>query len=71
MTSNYDLYSVYLTENVITPFYQKRLEKLNELALNDVLQRKNPNLWRRTHIIVTVTSNAFARSYTEGQLVKK
>lgn len=51
MLSNYDLYSSYLTEKVMIPFYQKRLEKLNELVLNNVLQRKNPYLFKAKNIM--------------------
>lgn len=36
----------YLAEEVVLPFYNKRLEKLNSLQLNDVLKRKNPYLLR-------------------------
>lgn len=51
LEENYNLYFTYLTEKVMVPFYKKRLEKLNELALKDVLQRKNPYLFKAKNIM--------------------
>jgi Type II restriction endonuclease EcoO109I len=48
--SKYQSYYKYLAENVITPFYQERLRKLNELTLNNVLKRKNPYLLKAKNI---------------------
>jgi len=50
VNSNYQSYNNFLAENVITPFYQERLRKLNELALNNVLKRKNPYLLKAKNI---------------------
>ena len=40
----------YVRNNIIQPFYQLRLEKLNELSLHDVLKRKNPYLFKAKNI---------------------
>lgn len=47
---NYQNYSDYLSENVITPFYRERLKKLNESTLNKILKRKNPYLLKAKNI---------------------
>lgn len=48
--SPYQAYYVYLAENVITPFYNKRLEALNALRLTGVLKQKNPYLFKAKNI---------------------
>ncbi len=40
----------YIGEHIIKPFYQVRLDRLNELKLNDVLKRKNPYLFKAKNI---------------------
>ncbi len=50
IASPYQPYFDYLTENVITPFYNKRLEGLSSLRLTDVLKRKNPYLFKAKNI---------------------
>ena len=50
IASPYQPYFDYLAENVITPFYNKRLEGLNSLRLTDVLKRKNPYLFKAKNI---------------------
>ncbi|MFN0111999.1 MAG: PmeII family type II restriction endonuclease [Blastocatellia bacterium] len=49
-TASYQAYHSYLSEHVITPFYQVRLNNLNELHLNSVLKRKNPYLFKAKNI---------------------
>lgn len=51
LQENYSLYFSYLTDNVMIPFYKKRLEKLKKLALKEVLQRKNPYLFKAKNIM--------------------
>src|SRR5579871_3002771 len=40
----------YIGDNIIQPFYQMRLIRLNELALRPVLRRKNPYLFKAKNI---------------------
>jgi|SRR6266487_1965101 len=40
----------YISEKLIIPFYQLRLDRLQELRLNDVLKRKNPYLFKAKNI---------------------
>ncbi len=40
----------YIGEKIIKPFYQLRLDRLQELKLNDVLKRKNPYLFKAKNI---------------------
>ncbi len=47
---SYKKYYVYLTEHVITPFYNVRLNNLNSLHLATVLKRKNPYLFKAKNI---------------------
>lgn len=50
LSANYQIYHDYLVENVLTPFYEKRFEKLRKLKLQDVLKRKNPYLFKAKNI---------------------
>jgi Type II restriction endonuclease EcoO109I len=50
INSVYQHYYDYLADEVITPFYNKRLSGLNELKLADVLKRKNPYLFKAKNI---------------------
>ncbi|MEA5601662.1 PmeII family type II restriction endonuclease [Nostoc sp. UHCC 0252] len=43
--SLYQNYYDYLSEEVMTPFYNDRLNNLNNLRLKDILKRKNPYLF--------------------------
>jgi site-specific DNA-methyltransferase (cytosine-N4-specific) len=47
---NYQRYYEYLAEHVITPFYENRLNNLNQLSLRSVLKRKNPYLFKAKNI---------------------
>ncbi|VXD21931.1 DNA methylase N-4/N-6 domain protein [Planktothrix serta PCC 8927] len=47
---NYQIYNDYLINQVLTPFYNKRFEKLNNLKLKDILKRKNPYLFKAKNI---------------------
>lgn len=48
--SPYKKYYAYLTEHVITPFYNVRLNNLNSLRLTSILKRKNPYLFKAKNI---------------------
>lgn len=48
--SSYQVYHDYLTDNVLTPFYLKRINALASLKLTDVLKRKNPYLFKAKNI---------------------
>jgi hypothetical protein len=50
MNSPYELYNDFLVENVLTPFYNKRIDGLRDLKLGDVLKRKNPYLFKAKNI---------------------
>ncbi|MBD2384662.1 PmeII family type II restriction endonuclease [Cylindrospermum sp. FACHB-282] len=46
----YQRYYNYLSEEVVTPFYNIRLNSLSKLRLEDVLKRKNPYLFKAKNI---------------------
>lgn len=48
--SLYQNYYDYLSEEVMTPFYNDRLNNLNNLRLKDVLKRKNPYLFKAKNL---------------------
>jgi site-specific DNA-methyltransferase (cytosine-N4-specific) len=50
MKSKYQRYYDFLSEHVITPFYENRLNNLNQLNLRGVLKRKNPYLYKAKNI---------------------
>lgn len=50
MTSKYRRFHVFLSKHVITPFYENRLNNLNQLNLHGVLKRKNPYLYKAKNI---------------------
>jgi len=50
MTSPYKHYHDYLTEHVVAPFYNVRLEGLRKLKLANVLKRKDPYLFKAKNI---------------------
>lgn len=67
----YNDYYKYLSENVITPFYEIRFAKLNSLRLKDVLKRKNPYLFKAKNIelagdLVKGIVDAYLSSQEEG-----
>ncbi|WP_242046393.1 MULTISPECIES: PmeII family type II restriction endonuclease [Calothrix] len=47
---DYTIYHDYLIQQVLTPFYDKRFEKLSKLKLKDVIKRKNPYLFKAKNI---------------------
>lgn len=60
----------FISEKVITPFYEKRVKKLNSLTLNKVLKRKNPYLFKAKNIqtaeeLVKYILDAFLSSQEE------
>jgi|SRR5579884_3343792 len=46
----YEEISDFIASNIIKPFYQLRLDRLNELELHSVLRRKNPYLFKAKNI---------------------
>ncbi len=69
--NNYQDYYDYLSEHVITSFYQTRFGKLNSLKLKDVLKRKNPYLFKAKNIelagdLVKGIVDAYLSSQQEG-----
>lgn len=50
---NKDELQLYISEKVIIPFYEIRLEKLNTLTLNGIIRRKNPYLFKAKNIQTT------------------
>lgn len=65
MKKDYALYYGYLSENVITPFYEKRFARLNELKLNRILKKKNPYLFKAKNI---ETAGDFVKSILDAHL---
>jgi len=64
-------YTDFLANNVITPFYEKRLAALKKLTLDDVLKKKNPYLVKAKNIeiagdFVKTIVDAFLSSQEEG-----
>lgn len=60
----------FISEKVISPFYKKRFDKLEELSLNKILKRKNPYLFKAKNIqmaeeLVKYTLVAFLSSQEE------
>lgn len=60
----------FISEEVITPFYEIRRQKLKELTFNDVMKRKNPYLFKAKNIqtaeeLIKYILNAFLSSQEE------
>jgi len=60
----------FISEGVITPFYDIRLQKLNGLTLNEIMKRKNPYLFKAKNIqtaeeLVRYILDAFLSSQEE------
>jgi hypothetical protein len=53
MNALYESYNDFLREHVLIPFYQKRLESLKKLKMEDVLKRKNPYLFKAKNIEIS------------------
>ena len=67
---NYKKINNFIASDVITPFYQKRIEKLKSIKLKDVMKRKNPYLFKAKNIqtagdLVNDILNAFLSSQEE------
>ena len=50
MSALYPQWHAFLAENVVAPFYLKRLEALQSLKLETVLKRKNPYLFKAKNL---------------------
>ncbi|MHB8660672.1 MAG: PmeII family type II restriction endonuclease [Minisyncoccota bacterium] len=59
-----EIYS-YIAEKVMKPFYEIRLERLNDLNLNTILKRKNPYLFKAKNI---ETSGEFIKYILDAYL---
>lgn len=60
----------FIASDVVTPFYEKRIEKLKSIKLKDVMSRKNPYLFKAKNIqtagdLVNDILNAFLSSQEE------
>lgn len=60
----------FISEGVITPFYEIRIQKLKELTFNGVMKRKNPYLFKAKNIqtaeeLIRYTLDAFLSSQEE------
>src|SRR3989338_172227 len=67
---NQDEIQLFISEKVITPFYEKRLDKLSGLNLSKILARKNPYLFKAKNIetaeeLVRYILDAFLSSQEE------
>src|SRR3989344_7996901 len=47
---NYEDLLVFISEGVITPFYDIRLQKLKKLTFSTIMKRKNPYLFKAKNI---------------------
>jgi hypothetical protein len=48
---NYQDYYNFLTQNVFTPFYEKRLDFMKTVTLDKILTKKNPYLLKAKNIL--------------------
>ncbi|MDO8638885.1 MAG: PmeII family type II restriction endonuclease [Candidatus Daviesbacteria bacterium] len=67
---NYEELLKFISEGVITPFYNIRLQKLNELTFSGIMRRKNPYLFKAKNIqtaeeLVRYILDAFLSSQEE------
>ena len=53
MNEHYPQFHEFLSENVVTPFYLRRLQGLQSIRLSDVLKRKNPYLFKAKNLDTT------------------
>ncbi len=60
----YEIYYDYLKNNVIDPFYNKRIKALSLLKLTEVLKRKNPYLFKAKNIELSSDHADFQKSLT-------
>ncbi|MBW3635452.1 MAG: cytosolic protein [Armatimonadetes bacterium] len=65
MSQHYPQFHQFLAEQVVTPFYLRRLQGLHEMRLQDVLKRKNPYLFKAKNLN---TSGDLARSIVDAFL---
>ncbi len=65
MSEHYPQFHTFLSENVVTPFYLRRLEGLQSIRLRDVLKRKNPYLFKAKN---PETTGELARSIVDAFL---
>ena len=65
MSQHYSQFHDFLAENVVTPFYLRRLQGLQSIRLGDVLKRKNPYLFKAKNL---ETTGELARSVVDAFL---
>lgn len=76
---NYEKVEKFIASDVIEPFYRKRIEKLKNIKMKDVIKRKNPYLFKAKNIqtagdLVKDILDAFLSSQEEtifGDLLEK
>lgn len=66
----YEELQTFISEGIITPFYDIRLQKLNELTFSNIMRRKNPYLFKAKNIqtaeeLVRYVLDAFLSSQEE------
>jgi hypothetical protein len=67
---DYKKLDTFIASDVVSPFYEKRIEKLKSIKLKDVMKRKNPYLFKAKNIqtagdLVNDILNAFLSSQEE------
>lgn len=67
---SYEELQTFISEGIITPFYDIRLQKLNELTFSNIMRRKNPYLFKAKNIqtaeeLVRYVLDAFLSSQEE------
>lgn len=62
---DYDILHQYIEDSVVAPFYEKRMERLEELKLTQILKRKNPYLFKAKNI---QTAGDFAKDILNAHL---
>ncbi len=65
MTKRYSHYFKFLSQHVITPFYEVRLQRLNHLKLKTILKKKNPYLFKAKNV---ETAGEFVKSILDAYL---
>lgn len=78
-TVNYEKIEKFIASDVVEPFYEKRIEKLRNIKMKDVMKRKNPYLFKAKNIqtagdLVEDILDAFLSSQEEtifGDLLEK
>jgi hypothetical protein len=62
---NLPLVKTYIETNIWPRFHQKKLEKIEDISLNDIIKRKNPYLFKAKN---TQSANDFIKSVLDASL---